>query len=59
MLPLLLLSTVTAMRCVAVKSPGSTAVTVTVAVPAATGASVTALPDTLTLMVFWELDLAE
>ena len=38
--------TVTAIDCVALKPAGSRAVTVTVAVPAATGASVTVLPET-------------
>jgi len=52
-------STVTVKRCVAVNPPGSSAVTVTVALPAATGVRVTALPDTLTLTVFEALDLAE
>ena len=41
-------STVTAMRCVALRPPGSVAVTVTVAVPSATPVSVSVLPDTPT-----------
>ena len=40
-------STATPTRCVALRPPGSVAVTVTVAVPSATPLSVSALPDTL------------
>ena len=57
-LPLPLLSTVTEIRCVALSPPASSAVTVTVAVPAAAGVRVTALPDTLTLTLLRALDLA-
>ena len=51
-------STVTAMDCVAVAPAGSRAVTVTVAVPADTGVSVTVLPDALALAMPVRLELA-
>ena len=51
-------ATVTAIDCVALRPPGSRAVTVTVAVPAATGASVAVLPETETLTMLVRLERA-
>ena len=46
------------MVCVALKPPGSRAVTVTVAIPAATGVSVRMLPATLAVTVPASLESA-